>query len=219
MPLEGKVILVTGASRGLGRETALLLVKRQARVIAAARTLPDFPCAAAVSADVSGPAQVASLYQRIDHDFGRVDIVVNNAGAGLFAQFEEHTPEQLERILAVNFKGTFYSCQEAFRRMKRSGGGHIVNVISTSGKLGRVNEAAYTSAKWAVSGLTECLKLEGKPHHIRATAFCPGGMNTPFWPEPRPDFMPAGTVAGILVSLLELPPSVLVDDITIRRTT
>jgi NAD(P)-dependent dehydrogenase (short-subunit alcohol dehydrogenase family) len=217
MALSGKVVLVTGASRGLGRAAAELLHHNGARVVAAARTLPDCACAKALSCDVADPAQVAALYRHIDQDFGRVDIVVNNAGSGLFTPFAEHTPEQLERILAVNFKGTFYSCQEAFRRMQRAGGGHILNVISTSGKLGRANEAAYTSAKWAVSGLTECLKIEGQPHNIRATAFCPGGMNTAFWAKPRPSFMPPEVVAGILVGILELPENVLVDDITIRR--
>lgn len=180
----------------------------------------------AIAADLTDPVQSANVYQRMDEQFGRIDVAINNAGIGVFGPIEELAPEQLDALVAVNFKATFYSCQEAFRRMKHTGGGHIVNVISTSGKIGRANEAAYTATKWAVSGLTESLKLEGKPHRIRATAFCPGGMETPFWNTesgkahrgPKPSaFMPPETVAQIMVQMLELPEGVLVDDITIKR--
>ncbi|HWR52859.1 MAG TPA: SDR family oxidoreductase [Bryobacteraceae bacterium] len=230
MALEGKVVLVTGASRGLGRAVAALLAAHGARVAAAARSKSELESIGrgvlAIPADLTDPAQTAAVYQRIDEQFGRIDVAINSAGIGVFGPLDELAPEQLDALVAINFKATFYSCQEAFRRMKRTGGGHIVNVISTSGKIGRANEAAYTATKWAVTGLTESLKLEGKPHRIRATAFCPGGMETPFWDTesgrshrgPKPSaFMPAEAVAQILVGLLELPEGVLVDDITIKR--
>lgn len=230
MALEGKVVLVTGASRGLGRAVATLLASRGARVVATARSKSELESIGggvlAIPADLTDAAQTAAVYQRIDDQFGRLDIAINNAGIGIFGPIDELAPDQLDALVAVNFKATFYSCQEAFRRMKRDGGGHIVNVISTSGKIGRANEAAYTATKWAVSGLTESLKLEGKPHRIRATAFCPGGMETPFWDTdsgkahrgPKPSaFMPPETVAGIMLQILDLPDGVLVDDITIKR--
>ncbi len=232
MGLAGKVALITGAGRGLGRAAALLASSKGAHIVAAARTLNDLEslrheggCALAVACDVTDPSQVAALYERIDAAFGRIDVVINNAGIGIFGLIEELSPGDLDALFAVNVKGTFYSCQEAFRRMKAAGGGHIVNVISTSGRIGRAGEAAYTASKWAVTGLTECLKIEGKPHGIRATSFCPGGMETPFWESESgrrhrrgtPRFMPPEEVARVLIGVLELPDGMVVDDLTVRR--
>jgi NAD(P)-dependent dehydrogenase (short-subunit alcohol dehydrogenase family) len=236
MGVTGKVVVVTGASRGLGRAAAAQLVSQGARVAALARSEGDLQSLAAecesgpgelmlVPADLTFPEAVADAFQRIDR-FGTLHCLVNNAGAGLFSPFESVTSEQLDAILAVNFKATFYCAQQAFTRMKAAGGGgHIVNVISTSGKLGRNQESAYVSAKWAVAGLTESLKLEGRAHRIRVTGFFPGGMATPFWDTgytsgARADshtYMAPAEVARILVHLLEVPESMVVDDIVIKR--
>jgi uncharacterized protein len=237
MGVTGKVVVVTGASRGLGRAAAAQLVGQGARVAAVARSQVDLQSLAAecvsgpgelmlVPADLTFPEAVADAFHRIDQRFGALHCLVNNAGVGLFCPFEEVSPEQLDAILAVNFKATFYCAQQAFTRMKAAGGGgHIVNVISTSGKLGRNQETAYVSAKWAAAGLTESLKLEGRAHRIRVTGFFPGGMATPFWNTAytsgaRADthtYMAPAEVARILVHLLEVPESMVVDDIVIKR--
>ena len=236
MQLKEKVIVITGAGRGFGRATALLFGREGGKIIVAARTLHEIERTAAEIIDSSGEAiavqmdvtdrlQVRNLFQRVDNSYGRIDILVNNAGIGRFGPVEELTPEDLESMMAVNLKGTVYCSQEAFVRMKQAGGGHIINIVSTAGKVGRGNESGYSASKWAVVGFTESLKAEGKPFGIRVTSFCPGGMNTPFWDTPaarkhQPNadrFMDPHEVAAILLKIATLPQSVVIDDIVIKR--
>jgi NAD(P)-dependent dehydrogenase (short-subunit alcohol dehydrogenase family) len=233
--LEGQVIVITGAGRGLGRASAELLAQEGARIVAAARTESDLSSltknirekgqdALAIRADVSDPKQVAALFQEVDRHYGRVDVLINSAGVGIFGEFDQLSPEDFQQAINVNLLGTIYASQEAFKRMKGQQSGHILNVVSSSGTKGRAKETAYAAAKFGVQGFTLSLLEEAKPHKIRVTSFRPGGINTSFWDNLRshqPDpskFMDVREVAHFLVEVVKGWGSLVVDDIGINRS-
>lgn len=236
MRLKNQVVVITGAGRGLGQATALLFGREGAHIVVASRTSSEIELTAqkisedggtaiAIPTDVTDPAQVSDLFRRVDEHYGRIDILVNNAGIGLFGPVEELTQEALEQMLAVNVKGTVYCSQAAFKRMKQTRSGQIINILSTASKVGRANESGYTASKWAQAGFTESLKAEAKPFGIRVTSFCPGGMNTAFWqtPETRAhqqqaeQFMNPHLIAELLLQIAILPAAINIDDIVIKR--
>lgn len=236
MCLKNQVAIITGAGRGLGQATALLFGKEGVHVIAASRTPTEIEhtaqqiresggTAIAISTDVTDLAQVSDLFRYVDEYYGRVNILVNNAGVGLFGSVEELTPEALDYMLAVNLKGTVYCSQAAFKRMKDAGSGQIINILSTASKVGRTNESGYTASKWAVAGFTESLKAEARPLGIRVTSFCPGGINTAFWQTPAnkahqeqaENFMDPQVIAELLLQIAKFPASINVDDMVIKR--
>jgi short-subunit dehydrogenase len=234
--LRGKTAIVTGAGRGLGRATATQLGKAGVRVAIVARSADEIAQTAAdiaaaggeaiaVCADVTDPNQVEQLFDRVAHEYGPTNVLVNNAGIGLFGAVEALSPRDLDSILEVNLKATVYCSQQAFRHMRQNGSGHIINVVSTSGRVGRARESGYAASKWAVAGFTESIRAEGKPLGIRVTSFCPGGMNTSFWNTAsgqalQPDsasFMSADQVARLLLEIIRVPETMVVDEIVIRR--
>ncbi|WP_017653862.1 SDR family oxidoreductase [Fortiea contorta] len=236
MRLKNQVVIITGASRGLGRATALLFGKEGAHIIAASRSSSEIEqiaqqirdaggSAQAIPADITDPIQVLNLFQRVDEYYGKIDILINNAGIGLFGPVEELTDEALEQMLAVNVKGTVYCSQAAFKRMKQARSGQIINILSTASKVGRANESGYTASKWAQAGFTESLKAEAKPFGIRVTSFCPGGMNTAFWQTPdnqahqqqAENFMNPYSIAELLLQIATVPAAINIDDIVIKR--
>jgi 3-oxoacyl-[acyl-carrier protein] reductase len=234
--LQGKVSVITGSGRGLGKSAAIHFGKEGAKVVVVGRTQDEVEHTAsgirasggeaiAVPTDITDLSQVKALFQRVEDAYGKIAILVNNAGIGVFGPVEELSPEELEMMLSVNLKGTVYCSQEVFKRMKGSGGGHIINVVSSSGKVGRANESGYAASKWGVAGFTESLRVEGKSFGIRVTSFCPGGMNTSFWDTPtgrklQPNsskFMDPDQIAAILLQIAILPENMVIDDILIRR--
>ena len=129
--------------------------------------------ATAVAADVSDYLQVRRLFQKVDQLYGQVDILLNSAGVGLFGPLQNFNEDEIIRTINVNLVGTILCSREAFTRMQQAGHGHIVNVVSTSGKTARSLESVYCASKWGVAGFTESLQLEGRQAGIKATAFCP----------------------------------------------
>jgi short-subunit dehydrogenase len=236
MRLKNQVVIITGASRGLGQATALLFGQEGAHIIAASRSSSEIEqtaqqirdgggSAQAIPTDITDPTQVSALFQRVEEAYGKIDILINNAGIGLFGPVEELTEAALEQMLAVNVKGTVYCSQAAFKRMKQARGGQIINILSTASKVGRANESGYTASKWAQAGFTESLKAEAKPFGIRVTSFCPGGMNTAFWQTPdnhahqqqAESFMNPHYIAELLLQLATVPAAINIDDIVIKR--
>ncbi len=201
--LDGKVALVTGAGRGIGRTTALLLAARGARVAACSRTQSELDgtvsqvmlkggSAKAYRCDVSNEAQVGELFSRIRNEFGRLDILVNNAGMFSGGLVENTTVQEFNEVMAVNLTGVFLCCREGFRLMKKDGGS-IVNVSSLSGVKGAKKFpgfGAYCAAKSGVVGLTEVLAEEGKEYGIRVNAVCPGAVDTVMLASAFPDVYP-----------------------------
>jgi NAD(P)-dependent dehydrogenase (short-subunit alcohol dehydrogenase family) len=175
-----KIALVTGAGSGIGRATALALLREGYAVVLAGRrrealerTVADAESAGtralAVPADVSNPASVQALFAATQAKFGRLDLLFNNAGTGAPAvALEDLTPEQWQRVVAVNLTGAFLCTQAAFRIMKeqKPRGGRIINNGSISAQAPRPNSAPYTATKHAITGLTKSTALDGRKYDI-----------------------------------------------------
>src|SRR5215469_5448257 len=180
------VVLITGASSGIGQAAANLFVERGWRVAATMRN----PSAGAALAkhqrvtvlplDVTDPASVEAAIAATLEQFGRIDVVVNDAGYGLFGPFETATDEQIRRQFATNVFGVFAVTRAVLPTMRRQGSGTIINVASIGGLLAQPFFSLYHATKFAVVGFTESLSYELAPLGIRAKVIAPGGVTTNF---------------------------------------
>jgi short-subunit dehydrogenase len=192
------VAIVTGASSGLGLSIAQLLRDRGTQVIGVARR---------ASADISGDAAKRDTALRAieaAERLGNIDLLVNCAGTGIFGPAGSYTDDAIAAIVSSNLVATINFCELLFPRFKEHGG-TIVNVLSTAALIGKANESVYCAAKWGARGYGEALKAEAKGTKARIIAVAPGGMNTPFWPEPRPGFMDPADIAATIADAIERP--------------
>ncbi|HET6592531.1 MAG TPA: glucose 1-dehydrogenase [Xanthomonadales bacterium] len=186
LQLEGKVAIVTGASRGLGRAAALALVEQGANVLAAARSLEELrqleasapEQILAVPCDMKDPAAVAALVDRAVARFGRLDIVVNNAGIAPAGYFLEQDEQVWDDVMAVNVKAPAVLARAAGRLMLEQGTGKIINIASTSGILGKAMLVAYSSSKGALLQFTKALAAEWAARGVQVNAIAPGAFET-----------------------------------------
>jgi meso-butanediol dehydrogenase / (S,S)-butanediol dehydrogenase / diacetyl reductase len=203
--LDGRIALVTGAARGLGRAIALALAREGVDVAVSDIGHGQDPAvpyrlssgddlagtvravealgrrSAAITADVAAAPEVSRMTAEVERRFGGLDILIANAGiiaAGPVAQFDE---AQWDRVFAVNVKGVFLTCRAAIPLLVRRGEGRIVNVASVAGKTGRGGLAAYCASKAAVISLTQALAEELGPHNVAVNALCPGYIHTAMW--------------------------------------
>jgi len=183
------VAIVTGASSGLGRAIAELLAQRMPVVGVSRR---DF-------GDASDPATARRAIEAAEK-LGAIEILVNCAGAGVFGPVGSYDVESIDKVLDANLKSTIVFCNAVFPRMTE---GTIVNVLSTAALIGKPNESVYCAAKWGARGYTEALRAEAKGTKVRVISVAPGGMDTPFWPERRENFMDPRDVAAVIVDAIE----------------
>jgi 3(or 17)beta-hydroxysteroid dehydrogenase len=185
--VDGKVAIVTGAAQGLGAADARMLSREGARVIAtdvnadAGRELASGIDALFVRQDVSDEGSWTDLMARVERDFGRLDVLVNNAGIAIVADIEATTTEIWRRTLAVHLDGTFFGCRAALPLMAASGGGSIVNMSSTAALVGIPPFLAYTAAKGGIRSMTKAIAAHclAARNGIRCNSVHPGSIDTP----------------------------------------
>jgi NADP-dependent 3-hydroxy acid dehydrogenase YdfG len=180
--LEGKVALITGASRGIGAAVAHALVARGVRLALASRSGSDLGVDGALArpCDVRRPEDLERLAAEAADRFGGIDILVANAGVGAYGPFLELAPEHLEEMIDVNVKGTLYAVRAALPYLVRSGEADIVTLASEAGRRGLPFEAVYCASKFAQVGFTRALDHELREQGVRCTNVCPGGVATDF---------------------------------------
>jgi 3-oxoacyl-[acyl-carrier protein] reductase len=230
-PLADKVILVTGGTRGIGRAIAKRLLdeggalaicgRRQEAVDAAVRELAGGTAGKVKGkvADVRSYEQVAELFRFIDGELGGLDVLVNNAGVGLFRPVHDLALEEWKETIETNLSGAFYCSREALFRFETKGIGYIVNIGSLAGKHAFAGGAAYNASKFGLTGFTEALMQDVRAQNVRVSYVMPGSVATGFggnemtgsewriWPE---------DVAEIVSMLLRMPPRTLVSAVEVR---
>ena len=181
-PLEGKVALVTGASRGIGAAVARALAAQGSRLGLASRSGDDLGIDGAVAApcDVRRPDELDALAAATAERHGGIDVLVANAGVGAYGPFLELPPDQLEEMIDVNVKGTLYAVRAALPYLLESDEADIVTVASEAGRRGLPLEAVYCASKFAQVGFTRALDHELREQGVRCSNVCPGGVATDF---------------------------------------
>jgi len=225
--LDGKVAVVTGGNRGIGRGIVEALHAEGATVVltardaaAAARAAGEVgPRATGLACDVRDEAAVGRLFAEVAKRHGGCDVLVNNAGIGIFAPVAETKPEDWRAVIETNLNGVFYCCHAAIPQMKQRGGGYIFNVSSLAGKNAFPNGAAYNASKFGLNGFSEALMQEVRYDHIRVSYLMPGSVATEFgrgstaktgWALTPED------VAAVVIDLLRSPARALYSRVEMR---
>ncbi len=218
MKLAGKVAIVTGGSRGIGRATCLAFAREGAKVVVvgrnesscekvAAQIAADGGDAIAVRADVSSEADVAAMVSKATQRFGRIDILVNSAGVNLmYKTVAELTLDEWNRVIATNLTGTFLCCRAVIPVMTTQRYGRIINISSIGGRRGAAGRTPYRPTKAALINFTECLAGEVKKYGIDVNAVCPGPTNTDMLRDIAggnvpPDAVPPEDIASVILYL------------------
>ncbi len=240
--IEGKVVVITGASSGLGEATARLLSAQGASIVLGARRADRIQALAneltaaggkaiAVTTDVTHRDQVKRLVDAAVQAYGRIDVMINNAGLMPQSLFERLKVDEWDRMIDVNIKGVLYGIAAALPHMKRQKAGHFINVSSVAGHKVGPGSAVYAATKYAVRALSEGLRQEVKPYNIRTTVISPGAVATEL-PESVTDpdaaarihkfytdvAIPAESFARAVAFAMSQPEEVDINEILFRPT-
>jgi 3-oxoacyl-[acyl-carrier protein] reductase len=214
--LQGKVAIITGASRGIGAAVARALDAQGVKLGLGSRRGDDLGLeAVAQPCDVRNPEQLQSLVDATVARFGRLDILVANAGVGAYGPFLDLSAEHLDEMIDVNLKGTLYAVRAALPHLLRSPEADLVTIASEAGRRGLPGEAVYCASKFGQVGFTRALDHELREQGVRCTSVCPGGVATDFALEPARGrsedvlggMMSAEDVAEVVLFVLTRPRS------------
>ncbi len=222
--LTDRVAIVTGASKGIGYSIAARFAQEGAKVVVAARQREPLDAlvrqiqeaggtALAVPTDVTVEQQVLDLFRIARDTFGRLDMLVNNAGISVVKPTEELSLDAWRRVLDCNVTGAFLCSREALKIMKQQRAGRILNIGSVSAKVPRAHSAAYTASKYALEGLTRSLAVDARAYGVAVSVLQPGNVATPLWNGREEVMRREGAitpedVARIAVTMMALPPEV-----------
>jgi NAD(P)-dependent dehydrogenase (short-subunit alcohol dehydrogenase family) len=228
MDLKGKVSVVTGGTKGIGRAVAKSLLDAGANVVITARNQDEITKAVSelnrrtrgsakgYACDVRDYDQVKSLFANLN----AVDILINNAGVGIFASVESMSVEDFRTVLETNVFGVFYCCHEAIPLMKQRGGGYIINISSLAGANAHPQMAAYNASKFGLNGFSEALMQEVRHDGIKVSYIMPGSVNTEFGGDETSDEkswqLQPGDIAEVVMDLLAYPNRALPSRVEIR---
>ncbi|HEC02335.1 MAG TPA: SDR family oxidoreductase [Phycisphaerales bacterium] len=233
--LAGKVAIVTGASRGIGRAISVALAQEAATVVLAARSAEHLRETAdrvtqaggkahIVTTELTDEQSIARLVTEAAEEFGRLDILVNNAGITHSALLEETGTEDWERLMWVNARAPFILCREALPLLRKSDRAFIINIASVVGVKGYPLQSAYTSSKHALRGMSISLAEELRGTNIRVHLLCPGGVDTDMVASVRPDIAKGELIkpeelAELVHYLVTHKGNAVLDELHIRRAT
>jgi 3-oxoacyl-[acyl-carrier protein] reductase len=231
--LRGKVALVTGASRGIGRSIAISLASAGVKVMATARDetllqnlLNDIDTSEITIGYITGDLEEkeipAQLVEKTVQRFGRLDILVNNAGFLLEKPVAETSSAEWDRVMAINARAPFLLCQAACPLMKQSGGGTVIQIVSVVGEKSYSGQGAYTASKHALMGFSKVLAQEVMQDNIRVHTILPGGVDTDMMGDldtqlESADLMAPSDIAEIVMFLLSHRNNAVIDSIRLRR--
>ena len=231
--LTGKVAIVTGAGRGIGRAISLALAKEAATIVLTARAIDKLKETAQLVTAAGGKAQIVpaeltdeqsikDLVRATGERFNRLDILVNNAGITHSAELEETATEDWDRCQQINSRAPFILCREALPLLRKSEAAYIINIASVVGVKGYPLQSAYTASKHALRGMTISLSEELKDSNIRVHLLCPGGVDTDLVRNVRPDIkkqdlMQPEEIAELVLYLITHKGNAVIDELHIRR--
>jgi NAD(P)-dependent dehydrogenase (short-subunit alcohol dehydrogenase family) len=231
--LAGKVAIVTGASRGIGRAISIALAKEAATIVLAARSTEKLKETAEQVTDAGGKAEIVvtelaeeesirNLVKVTGENFSRLDILVNNAGVTHSAKLKETATADWDRCHQINARAPFILCREALPLLIKAEAAYIINIASVVGVKGYPLQSAYTASKHALRGMTISLAEELKGSNIRVHLLCPGGVDTELVGKVRPDIkksdlMQPEEIAELVVYLVTHEGNAVIDELHIRR--
>jgi NAD(P)-dependent dehydrogenase (short-subunit alcohol dehydrogenase family) len=221
-----QVAVITGATGGLGAGIAKAFLSSGWRIVLLARSKknlenlkevlkPQDTSALFFPVDISKSDQVEKAISHAFKDFGRIDALVNNAALDHPGSIEDLTVQQWDEVIGVNLSGAFYLSKAVFPIMKKQGNGFIVNVSSVAGKRGWPNATAYCASKFALTGFTQALGCEGRPHNIRACVCYPGGIDTDWHANRDESFMKPDQLGQFIFQLVTLPANLVPNEVVI----
>jgi 3-oxoacyl-[acyl-carrier protein] reductase len=231
--LSGKIAVVTGGTRGIGRALVERLLREGASVAFCGRTRESVDRATASlpgeaskifghPADLTRCEEVRKFFQAVDQRFGGLDILVNNAGVGVFHKVAEMTPEEWHRNIDLNLNGPFYCSHEALARFPQRGGGFIINISSLAGKNAFSGGAGYNASKSGLNAFTEAMMLDHRQENVRVSYIMPGSVATEFSGGPADRsgdlswMIAPEDVAEAVMMVLRMPPRTMVSRIEMR---
>ena len=234
MELKNKVAIITGASKGIGKATALALAREGCHIAVSARSKKQLQEVAgeaaqfgvdtlAFTGDMSDEKDIKRFISEVWTTFARIDILVNNAGIGLFSPIADMSTDDWDRMFNLNMRGLSIATREAIPHLRKAGRAFVVNVSSLAGKNSFVGGGGYAATKHALMAFSRCLMLEERKNGINVLAICPGSVNTPFSAgrladdDPkRQRILQAEDVAASILHALKQPPHAMVSEIDIR---
>ncbi|AQQ53487.1 3-ketoacyl-ACP reductase [Planococcus lenghuensis] len=224
--LKGKVAIVTGAGKGIGRATAIALAQEGVKVGLIARTEADLVqvveeiesaggTATYFAADVASQEEVENAVSRLTDELGSIDILINNAAMGAHGPFMELEPDVWRKIFDVNILGVVHMTQAVLPQLIDKNGGDVINISSSSGLRGTAGSSAYSASKFGLLGLTESLRQEVRSHNIRVFALTPSRVITEFSSSEKPEnheekFMQPEDIAEYMMAQLKLHPRIFI---------
>ena len=231
MDLKGAVAIITGASKGIGSEIAIALANEGVTVVLAARNSESLMSvqskienqggtARVITTDVTSEHSVKNLAVETIKHFGKIDILINNAGVGVYTNVIDMKTADYEAMMNVNLKGVFLCSREVLPAMIKQKRGEIINIASLAGKNSFAGGSVYSATKWGLIGFGRSLMLEVRDHNIRVVTICPGSVNTHFADKEsdRPEIIQPEDVAHTVLFDLTMPNRVNVSEIDIRPT-
>ncbi|AQG78171.1 SDR family oxidoreductase [Spirosoma montaniterrae] len=228
MNIEDKVIIISGASRGIGRATALLLARNGAHVVVTARSAEDLKKLetehaniVGVAGDVANEADMQAVVQTALDRFGRIDVVINNAGYGIFKNVDDITVDEWDAIMATNVKGTFLLTKAALPTLKAQGSGHVVVVASDVAKRTFAGGSLYTASKYAQEAFMGALRKEVRPFGIKVTGVYSGLVDSHFHEkghghETSKNWLKNEDMAESMLFIISRPAHVVIDEFMVH---